>query len=611
MEIGWRIDQKLKHHGEKRSVMGKSIIDPKLYNLSYELQNSWGFAAEDLEGLTLGRSDLIFGEIDISKSSSHDSFFNHQKWPLIPSGDINYKQNDKMGDARVNWELNRHYHFQEQTKNYRITKDTKYLNELKTKFYKWVNENPFLMGISYTSEMELAIRALSWYLTIELLPQNSDSQQLVRDMLTGTVNLLQHVNLHQYRYSSANNHLIVEMAVLGIVGISIKCEEWVCKAQSIIEYEMQQQNFADGINKEQSIHYQTFVMEAVALFMARLKADKRHCSNSLIVLMKKMCEYTVDLMDKNHEVPHLGDNDEGKLFDVYGIKINHYEYVIGLCELVLDMKYLNESKKYDQNYFLFHNAHNNRSQTYVSNTSKMYKDGGHTILRGDAGGKEVMITFDHAELGFGNIAAHGHADALSFTLTIDGVPIFVDPGTYIYHSQIEWRDYFRKTINHNTITINSKDQSEMQGAFLWGKRATTSLVYYSFDEEKDSVTAEHDGYFPLIHLRTIDLHKSIDEAVQKKFVNIRISDLLKDVKDAIQYEMTFVLDENCSIERMEDCIFLQNGEIKLKLIFESQECEVEEMFISNNYYQKATTKVLKLRGHAKIDTELVTSIVIL
>ena len=88
-----------------------------------------------------------------------------------------------------------------------------------------------------------------------------------------------------------------------------------------------------------------------------------------------------------------------------------------------------------------------------------YKCGGNTILR--SRDHRILIGIDHAALGFGTIAAHGHADALSFQMYVNGLPVFIDPGTYIYHCDIESRNAYRKTENHNTVCINGRDQSEM------------------------------------------------------------------------------------------------------------------------------------------------------
>ena len=128
-----------------------------------------------------------------------------------------------------------------------------------------------------------------------------------------------------------------------------------------------------------------------------------------------------------------------------------------------------------------------------------YKCGGNTILRSHD--HRILIGIDHAALGFGTIAAHGHADALSFQMYVNGLPVFIDPGTYIYHCDTESRNAYRKTENHNTVCINGRDQSEMLGAFLWGKRAESQLISHSNAQGKIELTASHDGYSPAKHMR--------------------------------------------------------------------------------------------------------------
>ena len=80
---------------------------------------------------------------------------------------------------------------------------------------------------------------------------------------------------------------------------------------------------------------------------------------------------------------------------------------------------------------------------------------------------EVIAVMDAGPLGYLSIAAHGHADCLAFTLAVAGRAILIDPGTYCYHSEPEWRDYFRGTAAHNTVRVDGCDQSEIGGAFMW------------------------------------------------------------------------------------------------------------------------------------------------
>ena len=78
---------------------------------------------------------------------------------------------------------------------------------------------------------------------------------------------------------------------------------------------------------------------------------------------------------------------------------------------------------------------------------------------------QVKIVFDTGPLGYLSIAAHGHADALSLLASYGGWPVFVDPGTYSYKPKDVWRDWFRGTLAHNTVTIDSLNQSQIRGPY--------------------------------------------------------------------------------------------------------------------------------------------------
>ena len=136
-----------------------------------------------------------------------------------------------------------------------------------------------------------------------------------------------------------------------------------------------------------------------------------------------------------------------------------------------------------------------------------FPEGGYTVVRERRAGRDLRLTFDHGPLGYLAIAAHGHADALAFTLALDDVDLLIDPGTYLYHSGGQWRSWFRGTGSHNTVLLNGADQSLIkravqlvaQGAGFW-LRATRGPPVWSL------TAAAHDGYrrrFGVIHVRTI------------------------------------------------------------------------------------------------------------
>jgi uncharacterized heparinase superfamily protein len=62
----------------------------------------------------------------------------------------------------------------------------------------------------------------------------------------------------------------------------------------------------------------------------------------------------------------------------------------------------------------------------------------------------------------------------------------------------------RRTSAHNTVTVEEADQSDVWGSFRVGRRAKLMIG----SEQKDSITAMHDGYtgrFGVTHQRRFDL----------------------------------------------------------------------------------------------------------
>ena len=436
-------------------------------------------------------------------------FQTENEWPLVFSYDLDYKQRDDIGDARTNWELNRHYQFAILAKNYFASHDVKYLQELKTLYQDWNGKNPFLWGISWTSVMEIAIRDISWMYTLAfLMAARCEDKQLMGSMEKGIMNMTDYICKHYSRFSSANNHLIVEITAVGLAGFCFRKKEWMTLSVATLSHELYKQNYKDGVNMELSLHYQSFVMEAYGLMIHTMQHNGAKVPEEWKRMLDRMCMYVSHCLWKEKTACEFGDDDEGKILDLQGGDINHYSYVLQLCSLVLNKRYSTFEQVNETIRWLFtadEITECSELTLYDNIGSICFKEGGNSFLRDKD--NQILIGIDHAALGFGSIAAHGHADALSFQLFYKGMPVFVDPGTYIYHCDLKSRNEFRQTINHNTMSVNGKDQSEMLGAFLWGKKADTVLDEWKSDEESDVLTAHHNGYAPVIHQRTFSFDK--------------------------------------------------------------------------------------------------------
>jgi hypothetical protein len=144
---------------------------------------------------------------------------------------------------------------------------------------------------------------------------------------------------------------------------------------------------------------------------------------------------------------------------------------------------------------------------------RAFKDGGYYIVSHNAGmADEIKAVMDIGPLGYLSIAAHGHADALAFTLSVAGEEVLIDPGTYAYHTQKKWRNYFRGTSAHNTIRVDGVDQSVIGGNFMWMTNATARCLTHVSEEGRERICGDHDGYGrlsdPVTHKRELLLEKT-------------------------------------------------------------------------------------------------------
>ena len=255
-EILWRLEQKKSQHREKVRFANSDmdITSSLFYEEISHLSFDAGRLGLNFKNKKFGvRTDIhLLGGYDygIYKQDWHAGFQTGNKWSRKFSYSLPYKQCDHIGDARTNWELNRHFQFALLAKNFYATSDLKYYRELQALFDSWRRENPFLKGISWTSVMEVAIRAINWMYTLAFLSQskNVDKDFKIR-LSVGIRNMIGYVSQHYSRFSSANNHLLVEATAIGLAGLAFHCEKWKTLGISILTEELLKQNYTDGVNK--------------------------------------------------------------------------------------------------------------------------------------------------------------------------------------------------------------------------------------------------------------------------------------------------------------------------------------------------------------------------
>lgn len=432
------------------------------------------------------------------------------EYPKIFSKNLDIKTAE-YGSAKYIWEVNRMQFLPLLCIKFIQTNDTFYLKIFIKHLSAWKEQNPYLIGINWYSNIEVNIRLINWLICWEILDADnliSKSVEFEEFVENDWFPLIQNHCVFSYnnpsKYSSANNHLISEYAGLFIASSKWKFKEsdkWITYSQKGLEKEIIKQHSKDGINKEEAAEYIQFITDFFLLsFIIGEKTNRTFSEQFKQQLYKIFC-YIYDFLDCNGNFPKYGDEDDGKCFIIdFDEKFNNFKSLLTAGAIIFNDPVLkSKSNGFDlKNRFLFSDqgkmVYESIPEIRISESSKFYNDEGHFIFRKKENGKEIFLHFDAAPLGFLSIAAHGHADALSFILHVDGEPVFIDSGTYTYHTEPEWRRYFIGTLAHNTIRINQKDQAVNGGPTLWIKHYKSSIIDLSLSKDIDRIKATHNGY---------------------------------------------------------------------------------------------------------------------
>ena len=391
--------------------------------------------------------------------------------------------------------------YKRQAVGYAITGDHRYRDNIVGQIEGWIDGNPYGIGIHWCSALEAALRMISWSLVHSLLALRDGEQGLflaVKDSERFGLSIFQHCYFIRHflsRYSSANNHLIGELTGLWVAtqvfDVGPIGHDWADFAKAELEKEAIAQVYADGVDKEQAFYYHMWVLEY--LLFARLVASRTGAtfSERYDRTLQAMLRFLKDVSPDGGEPPQVGDADDGFVarFDPEW-PVSAYTETMAAVETVFNKHHPIASQKGFWYRSIAGDLPSTADFSWVRNYPVGYQAGGYAVL----GNERCHIVMDSGDLGYPAIAAHGHADALSVCLAIDGDWWLVDPGTYAYHSDAHWRNYFRGSSGHNTITIDGQDQSTIAGPFMWTQKAKGRLLHLGEIDGIQQAAGEHDGY---------------------------------------------------------------------------------------------------------------------
>lgn len=524
-EVGYRVRQAAATRMGRR-MAGRTAPAPLPRARTLAVRGAPALDPYEIEALLLDAERICAGHVVLFAERRYDvgvpTAWNRDPetgvvGPAIYAGDIAITRREQVGDIKHVWELNRHLHLVRLAQAWAVSGEERWLHALGQQLRSWLEQCPPLTGPNWTSSLELGIRLINWSLVWQLVGGENgplfagDAGQRLREDWQGSIHAhCRSIARHLSRHSSANNHLIGELAGLYVGASTWPCwkesADWLEQARSELEREAVLQFSRDGVNREQAFAYHIFSSEF--LFVAGLMGQAcgqpfpRHYWGSL----QRALRFLRSVRDVGGHVPAVGDADDGAVFRLDASGMDRAAQLLALGDTVFG----GHADNHPGVRWLLHALPGSRPDCdpHEVDTGWAFPDGGYLLFGNHFGEhSEIKGMLDCGPLGYLGIAAHGHADALAMSLSVAGEECLIDPGTYSYWQEQKWRDYFRGTSAHNTVRIDGLDQSTSGGRFMWLRKAEAHIDRMPSSPNDFDFRGSHDGYTrlsdPVRHMRSV------------------------------------------------------------------------------------------------------------
>lgn len=437
----------------------------------------------------------------------HHDLTHDVRWPQVASRGIDHRIG---GDPKWIWELNRLQFLPWLAQAWLHTGRDEFAEGALDLLDTWMVAHPVGRGIAWQNAFEVGIRSISITIAVQGLRH---SPALTLDRFRRIVELLDasadQCWRRRSRFSSANNHLIGELAGLAVIALLLpelrSAPRWLGRSLRQLAREATRQVLPDGAGAEQAVGYQVFTGELLLVVATLLRAGGACPPQEIVQAIERSARYLAVVVGRDDPAPRYGDDDEGFALRLGpGPTRTVREHLAVVAAFTGDADLLARSTPHLTAAWVAATLGAATPMGGVRLTGPLpddlfAPDGGLVVLR--AAGRRVMM--DVGPLGYLSIAAHGHADALAVSLSVDGLDLVGDPGAASYYAHPGWRRAHRSTPAHATVTVDGHDQSVSAGPFLWSQHARVTV--HRVDLEQGVVDAEHDGYCrledPVVHRR--------------------------------------------------------------------------------------------------------------
>ena len=323
----------------------------------------------------------------------------------------------------------------------------------------------------------------------------------------------------EFSYISTSNHYLSDVVGLLWLGLMLPelehARRWRDWALKEMLSEMDKQVLADGADCEASTGYHRFVLELFLYSFILCRANQIEIEERCWQRLRAMLEYVSGYLRPCGRAPLVGDTDSGQVLPIRARSADDHAYVLLLGAVVFDEPRFKDQRLPVPEELLWIlgeqglKCYERLQPLREGASSQAFTEAGTYLMReGD-----LYMLFNASGNGLGGRGSHGHNDALSLEVSACGRSFIIDPGTYVYTSDLKERALFRSTRYHSTVEVDGAEQNstDEQMPFVMGDEAHPRVIAWEVTGEHDRIVAEHDGYArllePIRHRRSVDFDK--------------------------------------------------------------------------------------------------------
>lgn len=466
--------------------------------------------------MNLSRLKISEAEQKMADEALEHKFFAHQGYqPSFFYGDDIDWTYWPVRDNELRWQLHRQKWFIPMGKAYRLSGDEKYAKEWVLEYLDWIKKNPLTVAskrksigapeVEYDGDAATDDNVRYAWRPLEVSHRLQD--QAAEFMLFNTsehftpeffthflTNVHRHAQHIMKNYSKQGNHLLFEAQRVLYAGIFFpefkEAANWRRSAITILNKEIHTQVYPDGMQYELDPHYHLAAINIFfkALQMADANGYRDEFPKEFFDTVESMITAISNLSFPDYVHPMFSD---AKLASKREM-INNYR------------KWL---KVFPDNEAIRYFATEGKEGRQPSYNSYALKDGGFYMLRNGWGEEATCMILKAGPPAFW----HCQPDNGTFELYVKGRNFFPDAGSYVYAGDDEvmkWRNWFRQTMVHKTLTLDNKDLEKTDSkCLLWDISGPTEML-----------VTENPSYEGLTHRRSVffvdrTFYVIVDEAV--------------------------------------------------------------------------------------------------